>query len=326
MPPRPFRLALVRAYINYIHPRVPFVDIRKLLQAISTEDPSQHISILLLQAIFFAGSVFVSSTELSAAGYRNKATACGELFARARCLFDLDYEKHRLTVIKSLVLLSFWRDKGTDKDPLHWMGIAVSLAYTAGLHRVPDRRIPVASQRDGMRTWWSLFCRDRILSLSTKRAGIIDDSAFETPILTMTDFELSTYSPGDICALSTSEVLEDLEIQKRLALIFIENAKLSLCISRVLTALEFPRGLSSDSPSGIATVSPSSDGSSMLANFNCIQELESWVASLPATITELPLFSSRSSEADKVLRSHYCALKTLHLAASTLIYQSLENK
>ncbi|KAJ5835600.1 hypothetical protein N7447_001626 [Penicillium robsamsonii] len=326
MPPRPFQLALVRAYINYIHPRVPFVDIRKLLQAISTEDPSQHISISLLQAIFFAGSAFVNSAELSASGYTSKAAACGEFFSRARCLFDFDYEKDRLTVIKSLVLLSFWRDKSPDKDPRHWMGIAVSLAYTAGLHRSPDRQISVASQRDRVRTWWSLFCRDRILSLTTKRAGIIDDSAFEIPILTMTDFEISTYSPGDMCALSISEVFQDLEIQKRLALIFIENAKLSLCISRVLTALEFPRGLPSDLFGGIATVDSSSDGSSMLANFYCIQELESWVASLPDIITEIPLYNSLSNEANKILRSHYCALRTLHLAASTLVYQSLEDK
>ncbi|OQE46685.1 hypothetical protein PENCOP_c001G00040 [Penicillium coprophilum] len=326
MPPRPFQLTLVRAYINNIHPRVPFVDIKKLLHAISTEDPSQHISILLLQAILFAGSASISATELSAAGYRNKATACGEFFARARCLFDLDYEKDRLTVIKSLVLLSFWKVKGTEKDPRHWMGIAVSLAYTAGLHRFPDHRISVASQRDHTRTWWSLFCRDRMLSLSAKRAGIIDDDAFETPILTLADFEFSTYSPRETCALGISEVCPDLEIQKRLALLFIENVKLSICISRVITALEFPKGLSSDSLSDISGVSPSPDGVSVLAKFYCIQELESWVASLPATITELPLFHLLSSEANRILRSHYCALRTLQLAASTLIYQSLENK
>lgn len=304
---------------------MPFVDIRKLLQAISTEAPSQHISILLLQSIFFAASAFINPEELSATGYSSKEAVCGELFARARCLFDLDYEKDRMTVIKSLVLLSFRRNKSTGKDPRHWMGIAVS-AHTAGLHRFPDRRISVASQRDRVRTWWSLFCRDRILSLSTKRAGIIDGGAFETPVLTLTDFEFSTYTPGEIRSLGTSEVLLDLEVQRRLALIFIENAKLSLCISRVLTTLEFSRGLSSDSLSGIAGASSSPDGSNMLTNFYCTKELESWVSNLPTVITEIPLCYSLSSETDKILRSHYCALRTLHLAASTLIYQSLEDK
>ncbi|KAJ5773314.1 C6 transcription factor (Ctf1B) [Penicillium paradoxum] len=324
LPPRPFQLALVRSYINYIHPRVPFVNIGELLHTISAETQAQDISILLLQAIFFAGSVFTTPADLSAAGYKSKSAVCGELFARARCLFDLDYEQDRLIVIKSLVLLSFRKEKDTDKDPRHWMNIAVSLAYTAGLHRFPDPRVSVGMQRDRARTWWSLFCLDRFLSLSMKRAGIIDDEAFETPILTMSDFEFPSYTPGEVDALNTSEIMQDVEVQKRLALIFIENTKLSLCVSRVLNALEFPRGLCAGPFMETPATSRSSEGFGTLSNFYCIQELETWVANLPATITELPLFYTLSSEANKVLRSHYCALRTLHLAASTLIYRSLE--
>jgi hypothetical protein len=324
MPPRPLQLALIRAYVNYVHPRVPFADIRALLRTISSKDQAPNMSILLFQSIFFAGSVFIGPAELHAAGYKSRAAANAKFFARARCLFDLDYEKDRLTVIKLLVLLSFSKEKHTDKDPQHWMSIAVSLAYTAGLHRYPDRKMPVESQRERARTWWILFCRDRILSLGTKRAGIIDDGAFETPILTLSEFEFAPFTPAETSTLGSFNIPQDLGFQKRLALIFIENIRLSLCVSRVLKALEFPRGLTADSFVDEPVLSRESGESSTLGGFYCIQELESWVATLPATIAQVPLSYSVSSEANKVLRSHYCAPRTLHLEALTLIYHSLE--
>jgi hypothetical protein len=53
-------------------------------------------------------------------------------------LYDFDYESDRLILIQALLLMIYWYETPDDqKDTWHWMGMAISLAYTIGLHRNP---------------------------------------------------------------------------------------------------------------------------------------------------------------------------------------------
>lgn len=79
------RNALLRSYLEYVHPYMPLVEVHDLLQIIDDgTGESGRISLLLFQAIMFAGTAFVDMEMLRAAGYTNRKTARKAFFQKAR--------------------------------------------------------------------------------------------------------------------------------------------------------------------------------------------------------------------------------------------------
>lgn len=92
--------------------------------------------------------------------------------------------------------MSFWNETpGDSKGGWHWMGIAVSLALTLGLHRLPQHTSSSSTRESRLRkrVWWSCYMRDRLLSLLMCRVLRIKDAEFITPMLTLDDFELDDF-------------------------------------------------------------------------------------------------------------------------------------
>lgn len=73
---------LIRGYIEYVHPYMPLVDLHEFIAGLCGEGP--QISLLLYNAIAFAGSAFVDATELKAAGFPGRREARKILFTRTR--------------------------------------------------------------------------------------------------------------------------------------------------------------------------------------------------------------------------------------------------
>jgi hypothetical protein len=79
------RNALLRSYLEYVHPYMPLIEVHELLEII--DDGSGEfgrISLLLFQAIMFAGTAFVDMEFLRAAGYSNRKAARKAFFQKAR--------------------------------------------------------------------------------------------------------------------------------------------------------------------------------------------------------------------------------------------------
>jgi hypothetical protein len=69
-------------------------------------------------------------------GYHDRQEARNEMYNRAKDLYDADYETDKITVSQALFLMSFWRGGPLlEKDTRHWLGAAISLAQTKGMHR-----------------------------------------------------------------------------------------------------------------------------------------------------------------------------------------------
>lgn len=85
LPDVPIRNALLRAYIEYVHPYMPLVEMFEVVQIID-EGTGEHgrISLLLFQAIMFAGTAFVDMEYLRNAGYSNRKAARKAFFQKAR--------------------------------------------------------------------------------------------------------------------------------------------------------------------------------------------------------------------------------------------------
>lgn len=91
IPPDQVRDALFNAYIDYVHPFLPILDLSNLLCFTrTTEASSDKLSLLLCQAAMFAGSSFVDIKVLEIYGFQSRRAARGEFYQRLKVsLFGL---------------------------------------------------------------------------------------------------------------------------------------------------------------------------------------------------------------------------------------------
>lgn len=85
LPDSKIRNALLRGYLEFVHPFMPVIEVRELIK--SLEDgtgASGKVSLLLFQAILFAGSAFVDMEFLRSAGFTNRKAARKAFFQKAR--------------------------------------------------------------------------------------------------------------------------------------------------------------------------------------------------------------------------------------------------
>jgi hypothetical protein len=124
--------AILQSYFRWFNPCFPIVDRVEISNAYS----SNTLSPLLFQAMLFVGSSYCSSNVLSELGFKDQHAAKSHFYHRSKLLYDAEWEDNKITVIQSLFLMSFWRAGPlNEKDTRHWLGAAISLAQTKGLHR-----------------------------------------------------------------------------------------------------------------------------------------------------------------------------------------------
>ena len=135
-----------------------------------------------------------------------------------------------------------WSESHDDpKDTWHWMGVVISLAYTIGLHRNPERSsIEPRKKKLRKRVWWSIFMRDCLVALDMRRPTRIKNEDHEVPMLTENDFEIAPL-PGHITTVLTGCTVDrDVQTQQQLAQMCIAQTKLCLCINHILSAQYSP--------------------------------------------------------------------------------------
>ncbi|EKG19593.1 hypothetical protein MPH_03457 [Macrophomina phaseolina MS6] len=238
IPATELKTELLRAYIEFVHPYMPLLDLHEFLRIIDCNDGSRgKMSLILFQAVMFAGSAFADFKFLRKAGYANRKEARKDFFQKTRLLYDFDYEQDRVSLVQALLLLTYYYETPDDqKDTWHWMGVATSVAHTIGLHRNPDkanmdpRRIKLWK-----RIWWSTYMRDRLIALGMRRPTRIKDEDYDVPLLTLDDFEIAAVPENISCVPADCAIARDVALQRQLAICCIQKAKLCLCISHVLS-------------------------------------------------------------------------------------------
>jgi hypothetical protein len=102
LPPAHLRSEIIRCYIAYHYPYMPLLDVSTLLQCISDipSEDSPQISILLLQAVMFAGVSFTQISDLQRAGYHSHRDARKAFYEKVRVgSTTFRSLRHRLTEI-----------------------------------------------------------------------------------------------------------------------------------------------------------------------------------------------------------------------------------
>jgi hypothetical protein len=104
LPSEPLQIALLKAYIEFVHPTFPILDLEDFLSVVKygfkglegekgkglERESARKIQVpfLLFQAIMFAGVEFVSMGALKAAGYKTRDSAKKTFFARIRVRYS----------------------------------------------------------------------------------------------------------------------------------------------------------------------------------------------------------------------------------------------
>ncbi|KAJ5939500.1 C6 transcription factor [Penicillium verhagenii] len=349
---------ILKSYIRHVHPHMPFLDLDLFSNAIfngninsiaaSTafqdgieDDGQEAISLLLFQAVMFAGAFFVDLKYLYAAGFLSRRSALETLFQRARALHDFDCEEDDLAIMQSLLLMTYWYENpDRNKDGRHWINVCVSLAYKVGLY--PDASDETAEGRFKNLLWWSMFTRDRLIALPLQEAPLIKNEVYlSMPVPTAADLGIFPPRPRSRNSRSKSKSKSkpkstgsgddsdsDLDYdyasacyqdnENSLALIFIEKIKLCRCIRDDMFSWDLQR-LSSSNPS---TDKFKSRRRTSLALSKL--DLDDWLAGLPPKIAFRPKPFLAPTDADVIFHVHCAWLQMVYCEIHSTLHRQLE--
>ncbi|KAF5242940.1 hypothetical protein FANTH_8436, partial [Fusarium anthophilum] len=238
------RNALLRSFFAHIHPFMPIIDMDEFLEAISSDGRHLQISLLLFQAVMFAGAACIPMCYLQRLGFDSRKDAREELFARVRLLYDFDYESDRLVLVQSLLLMTLWyKSPKEHRNTWHWIDVAVSQAFATGLHIEPDKTI-FSSQQCSLRRkiWWSCYASDKLISLTLKRPPKIRTGDFLVSMPEASDFHTYTEPKGGYALLQAMcPYVSDGGLRSTLGRLFIDHVGLCRLMDPFLQSYRSPR-------------------------------------------------------------------------------------
>ncbi|KAH7134420.1 hypothetical protein EDB81DRAFT_803860 [Dactylonectria macrodidyma] len=226
VPARPLLDEFVQQYFRYVHPLLPVLNEAVFWDMYQCESESAslwgvRIPLIVLQAMLFSASAFVSPKTLELLGYPNIRAARKSLYNRAKSLYDLETESSRLHVAQAALLLSYWSPsiaKAASRPNTVWLAIAIENARSVKSHQ--SQRVLVTTEEPDdeqiqtslKRLWGCCIIRDSLLALSSRRNcrisqdNIDPDSGF---ILTFVDLapeihRSKVYDPATKVHLLTS--------------------------------------------------------------------------------------------------------------------------
>ena len=153
LPPKSLCDELVESYFRWVAPVVPVINRSRFMRRY--KDTKNPPSVLLLQAIFLAGSRVCTNPRLMDAN-GSTTPAAMTFYKRAKALFDANYEDDRITIVQSLILMGwYWEgpegkyrqralfadtarsDIASDvtKNVFYWTRVAGIVAQGSGMHR-----------------------------------------------------------------------------------------------------------------------------------------------------------------------------------------------
>ncbi|EXJ96150.1 hypothetical protein A1O1_01276 [Capronia coronata CBS 617.96] len=217
--------ALVDAFIGKFYPLYSIVNKADFLE----QHRSGTIPWILLHAASLIGAAYCDLTVIKSAGFKTRQSARRFFYDKAKVLYDVGYETNSVVLLQAIIILTFWGpDMKSYWNPCSWVGVAVTIAESLGIHR-STASLP-SHQDKGLlrRMWWTIAVRDAYCGTLLGRPFRVNMSHCDTPMLTMDDF---TTEQGQ-------NVLMD---DRRLSALYqIQLAKLSLILRHITNARSNP--------------------------------------------------------------------------------------
>ena len=115
LPPKGLCDELVDSFFQWVAPVVPVINKSRFMRRY--KDPKNPPSVLLLQAIFLAGSRVCTNPRLMDAS-GSTTPAAMTFYKRAKALFEANYEDDRITIVQSLLLMGWYWEGPEGKSPI----------------------------------------------------------------------------------------------------------------------------------------------------------------------------------------------------------------
>ncbi|RDW62097.1 hypothetical protein BP6252_11530 [Coleophoma cylindrospora] len=188
LPPRELCDELIECFFTWVAPLVPVINRSRFMK--QYRDPANPPSLLLMHAVCLAGSrVHVPAPEDEE--QKSPMPAATLYYRRARALYDAGYEKDRIVLIQTMVLMGwYWEEAAkVTRNVFYWVGIGVAFAQAIGMHRdASESRMSLADKRLWKRIWWTLFTRDRSVAVAMGKPVAIDLSTSDVAMVCEDDF------------------------------------------------------------------------------------------------------------------------------------------
>jgi hypothetical protein len=220
--------------------------------------------------------------------------------------------------------MSFWYEAPNDsKDAWHWTGLAINLARTIGLNSDSVlQQMDSKKQKLCRRIWWSCFTRDHMVALGTRRPPHIKKNEFDVPVLTLENFNFEDLTEHMPTISGKNVIARDLDRQKKLAMIFIEKAKLCLYIGNVLSTQHSATSTPIDRPFPHENGAMALDSSPSINYERCDGELQAWLRDLPTVALYHPFTPTDMMQEGDTLVIYVSHLHMLYHAAFSTLHRS----
>ncbi|KAK4499608.1 hypothetical protein PRZ48_010126 [Zasmidium cellare] len=321
IPDPDLRVEILRAYLFSVHPFMPVLDYRGFITAILNDQPGNRVSLLLFQAVMFAGLHSLQQPILHRLGFELAKQARVVFFNRVRLLYEFDVEPDITAVFQSLVLMSSWYSKwDSRRDTWHWTGLAYDVARRMGLHREPTAKFATERiRRFRRRLWWSLYIRDRLISLGTRRPMRIYDADCDVGMLTIEDFDLE---PLDECYRGQALTPGTMQM-KAIALMCVHLAKLCVHAGHVVSSqystLRTHNG--QDIPHAVMVVSRRDEGREEELE-SCDRELNGWFEELKTQVQPLCFPTGQTNGSYSCSEVHWAELNLTYQTTVNVLYRT----
>ncbi|KAH7127993.1 fungal-specific transcription factor domain-containing protein [Dactylonectria estremocensis] len=158
---------LVGTYFCWFHPCFPLISQPGFLQSCI----ENQMSLLVLNAVLLVAVTICDAADFLLTGCATRYQAREAFYRQAKALYDADSDPDKVNNITAVFLMSFWWNGSNDeKDSWHWLGIAISLAQSLGMHRSTAKsHMNEEKTKLWKRIWWCLRIRDTLTSGSIGR-------------------------------------------------------------------------------------------------------------------------------------------------------------
>ncbi|KAH0840706.1 hypothetical protein AYO21_00640 [Fonsecaea monophora] len=321
LPTAEFQSIILQHYAEYVHPLLPLLDLSEVLDTVSaaggrSDNKEKQVSLLLYWSILCAGLAATERQVILNHSYGSKAEVRYSFYKKAKVLFDLESELDRIVLCQSAVLLVSWSQDDHRMDLVHWIGVAISQAYSLKLHREEHNARADASAVDHLRRriWWSVVMKECDVSLAMGYAPRIHLA--NVRMLNMQDFrdedDAHPLKVPDVCSLSQITHQHRALSRDFLQPICVQKAKLAACVTRIFDAVQANSSVSSTDAFARSALAWQLDA-----------ELREWRSGLPRALTRLNTRTSLTmSKTDKTLALHWSTVEMVYWTAKITLHKS----
>ena len=185
---------LVSAFLERFYPLYSMVDKDEVWQL----HQKSALPFILLHAICMIGATFCDISTIHKHGFDSRMQARKSFYDKAKVMFDFEYEKDRVVLLQTVILLSFWGPHmDSSWNPCSWVGFGVTIAASLGMHKARSTSHATGKDRGLIkRIWWTLLLRDAYCAALMGRPARVDMSQCDTEPLTPSDFPDDGHAEG----------------------------------------------------------------------------------------------------------------------------------